>query len=114
MPRGYAPSKVDANQQEIIAAVRKLGVTVAITSQIGKGFSDTVWGVEGINLLVEIKDGKKTPSKRKLTPSEEEFHNNWRGQIEIVSSIEEAVKLVNKIKMGKYAAQSLSSRVIDR
>lgn len=40
--------------------------------------------IEGVNLLVEIKDGKKPPSKKKLTEHEEKFHAGWLGQVAII------------------------------
>lgn len=77
--------KVDANQPELVELFRELGARVAITSSAGDGFPDLVvqyrhpynididkYGVE--TYLVEIKDGSKPPSKRKLTAEQEEFH----------------------------------------
>lgn len=99
MPRGYAPSRVDSNQGEIVKVFRQLGASVAITSTLGKGFPDLVVGLRGcFNLLVELKDGSKPPSARKLSEAEQEFHQNWKGQIAIVSTMEEAVQLINSIK----------------
>jgi hypothetical protein len=55
-------------------------------------------------LLVEIKDGNKIPSKRKLTPDEQKWHDEWRGQKVIVESVEDVVALVNGIKrLGRAA-----------
>lgn len=93
--------RTDGNQQEIVRVFRDMGCTVAVTSDAGHGFPDIVLGIRGVNLLIELKDGKKSPSQRKLTPMEENFHRNWRGQVCVVTSIEEAVDLINGIKGGK-------------
>ena len=89
-------AKVDDNQSKIVKAFRRMGWSVAPTHQLGKGFPDIVIGKSGVNLLIEIKDGDKVPSKRKLTPDEEEFHAKWRGQIAIVESIDDVIALDKK------------------
>ena len=75
--------KVDANQAEIVETFRYLGARVAITSSVGGGFTDLVvqyvypnryFNRSTITMLVEIKDGAKPPSKRKLTPEQVKFH----------------------------------------
>jgi Holliday junction resolvase len=84
-------ASIDGNQPEIVTTLRKIGCSVAITSGLGDGFPDLVVGRRGRNLLVEVKDGSKIPSKRKLTPDQIEFHAAWRGTIVIVESIDEAL-----------------------
>lgn len=89
MPRQRA--KVDANQTEIIKALRAVGASVAPTHQVGKGFPDLVVGYKGRNILMEIKDGNKPPSQRKLTPDEVDWHDKWRGRVVIVNNVKEAL-----------------------
>ena len=83
-------AKVDSNQTEIVEAFRKHGATVKPVHAI-KGFVDIVVGYRGRNLLVEIKDGAKVKSKRKLTPMEQEFHDEWRGKVHIVECLDDVV-----------------------
>lgn len=85
-------AKVDANQPEIVAALRAIGATVAITSTAGQGFPDICCGWRGRNVLFEIKDGRKRPSAQKLTPDQKLFHAAWRGEIVVVKSAAEAVE----------------------
>lgn len=92
---GRFSAKTDANQKEIVKVFRSLGATVAVTSKAGKGFPDLVVGVRGINYLVEVKDGSKTPSQRKLTPDQVIFHGEWKGQICIVETVDDAVALLS-------------------
>jgi hypothetical protein len=84
-------SKVDDNQKEIVAVFRQLGCSVVVTSMMGAGFPDLVVARAGRTICVEVKDGAKAPSKRKLTPDQQEFHAAWRGVIEIVETIDDAI-----------------------
>lgn len=84
-------ARVDANQTEIVAALRRAGASVKPTHMVGDGFVDIVAGYRGRNLLIEIKDGSKPPSARKLTPDEVRFHDEWRGEVLVVESVEDAL-----------------------
>jgi len=90
-------ARTDANQNEIVGALRDVGASVAITSALGKGFPDIVAGYRGINYLIEIKDGSKPPSARRLTPDEQEFHDLWRGAVIVVKNVDEALKAIGAI-----------------
>ena len=43
--------RIDDNQKEVVSQLRKLGVSVAITSMLGKGFPDLVLGHQNKNYL---------------------------------------------------------------
>jgi len=96
--------RTDTNQTEIVAAFRSLGCSVHITSNVRDGFPDIAVGVSGVNLLVEIKDGNKVPSQRKLTADEQKWHDNWQGQKVIVEGVDDVIVLVNSIKRTRKAA----------
>lgn len=87
-------ARVDANQAEIVAALRSAGASVYPTHALGKGFPDIVVGFRGVNYLMEIKDGSKPPSKRQLTPDEAEFHAAWAGTVHIVESVDDALDVI--------------------
>ena len=93
--------RTDHNQTEIVALLRKMGASVWITSALGKGAPDFVVGIRSVNLLVECKDGSKCASRRNLTPHEADFHANWKGQICIIESMDEAIALINRIGISK-------------
>jgi hypothetical protein len=90
-------ARIDSNQTTITQALRRMGATVTPTHTIGNGFPDLAVGWKGVTLLIEIKDGSKPPSKRRLTPDEQEWHDRWRGQVAIVESVEDAVALLNGV-----------------
>lgn len=84
----------DANQPEIVAALRKVGAKVQHLHGVGGGCPDLlVWHGKTLTLL-EVKDGNKPPSARKLTKAQEEWHQEFAGAAHIVTTPEEAVNLV--------------------
>jgi hypothetical protein len=83
----------DDNEKEIIAAMRAEG---AYVKQINdEGLFDLLVSHRGETLLVEVKDGAKPPSARRLTDAEQKFHDEWPGDnLYIVNSVEEAIALL--------------------
>jgi hypothetical protein len=92
MPR-YA-AKVDANQKEIVSIYRKAGATVQHLHAVGEGCPDLLVGYRGANYLVEVKDGAKVPSARKLTPDQVVWHRDWRGSVRVVKDTTEALAVI--------------------
>lgn len=88
-------AKTDANQPDIVSALRGVGASVCLLSQVGSGVPDLLVGFRGINLLMEVKDGNKPPSSRKLTKDQEDWHSEWRGQVVVVTTVEEAVSALS-------------------
>lgn len=91
-------ARVDDNQAELVKIMRDLGASVTITSNVHDGFPDVVVGVCGVTVLVEIKDGSKPPSRRKLTPKQIIFHNEFRGAKTVIKNVEEALDLVQNMR----------------
>jgi len=89
-------ARIDANQEQIVAALRAMGATVRIVTQ-GNGLPDLLVGFRGMTILMEVKDGQKVPSARKLTPAEQKFFDEWRGGVvAIVNSVDEAIDLLKR------------------
>jgi hypothetical protein len=89
--------RVDANQSDIVARLREVGASVTPTHEIGRGFPDLAIGFRGVTYLAEVKDGSKPKSRRRLTPDEAEWHSTWRGQVAIVETVDDALKLIGVI-----------------
>lgn len=87
-------ARIDANQVEIVSALRKVGATVQHLHVIGLGCPDVLVGWKGKNHLLEIKDGSLPPSKRALTRQERDWHAWWRGTVYTVNSIEDAMAVI--------------------
>ena len=77
--------RTDSNHSEIAEAFEKAGFSVHRTN----GDWDLTVGLGGINLLIEIKDGKKSPSRQKLTEREQKFHDTWTGGVYLITSVED-------------------------
>lgn len=90
-------ARIDANQPEVVKAFRRCGFTVAHTHMVGNGFPDLVVARHGWTALIEIKDQSKSPSRRKLTPDEAEFHQNWPGEIHIIESPDDVIRLYQSL-----------------
>lgn len=61
------------------------------THTMGQGVPDLVVAFRGRTMLMELKDASQPPSKRRLTPQQEEFHAAWTGEIYVVETVEEAL-----------------------
>ena len=85
--------RVDDNQSKVVKALRDLGATVQHLHAVGKGCPDIVVGFKGKNLLLEIKDG----DKKVLTPDQANWHRLWKGQVNVVTSIDDAKTLIWKL-----------------
>lgn len=86
--------RTDANHAQIVQALRDCGCQVLSLAAIGKGCPDLLVGTPCGLVLVEVKDGDKPPSKRKLTKDEREFHLRWSEHVRVVESVEEALKMI--------------------
>lgn len=92
------PKKVDANQKEVVKVFRQLGCSVQHLHMVGSGCPDIVVGYRGANYLIEIKDGDKSPSRRKLTPDEQEWHDEWKGHVCVVESLHDIQDFLTQIR----------------
>jgi Holliday junction resolvase len=89
-------AKIDANHVEIVDALRAEGWLVWSTAALGKGFPDLLCGKQGKLVLVEVKDGSKPPSKRRLTQDELVAHARFKAhgiEILVVERVEDLGQL---------------------
>lgn len=86
-------AKVDANQAEIVKALRKCGVSVQSTASLGRGFPDLVAGKGALTWLIEVKG-----PNGKLTNDQIEFIGAWNGMVHIARSIDDALRIVGVMK----------------
>ncbi len=87
--------RVDNNQSTIVNQLRRIpGVSVAVTSRLGEGFPDLVISFRRVNYLIEVKDGSRPPSQRRLTEEEIKFRDNWTGQYDVCESLDDILKVL--------------------
>lgn len=88
--RRGTPRRTDANQAEIVAALRKVGCSVLDLSAEGGGCPDLLVSFGGILHLVEIKT-----KNGKLNKLQDAWHDAWRGRRPIVvRSVDEALRTI--------------------
>lgn len=89
-------AKTDANQTEIVEALRAAGCFVQSLASVGKGCPDLMVGYGMAWHVFEVKDGNKPPSARKLTRDEQTWHDRARlfAPVHVVESAEQALAIV--------------------
>lgn len=56
-------------------------------------------GFQGKTLLMEVKDGQKPPSARRLTEDQLKWHGAWRGgPLAVVDGVDAALRALGVIK----------------
>lgn len=85
-------AKVDANQGEIVKALRAIGVSVQSLASIGRGCPDLVAAKGAQCWLIEVK-----APKGKLTDDQVKWIEAWRGHVHIVRTVDDALQLVGVI-----------------
>jgi hypothetical protein len=94
----YAKKK-DDNHNEIETEFKRLGCGVKDVHDL-PNFVDIIICYKGQTVMVEIKDGAKPPSARKLTSGEKRFSDEWiakGGKWACIETIEQANELVKSI-----------------
>jgi hypothetical protein len=78
----------------VVSALKHIGCSVLSLAAVGGGVPDLLVGYGAFNILLEIKHGDKSPSRRQLTPDQVDWHRGWLGQKAIIYSAEEAIEYV--------------------
>lgn len=90
-------AKVDSNHGEVVEALRSAGASVQSLAAIGRGCPDLLVGYRGMWLLFEVKDGARSPSRRKLTPDQEKWIKASRGgPVWLITSLPEAIQALEQ------------------
>ena len=94
-------AKVDRNQGEIVAALRKAGVYTYSLAQTGKGCPDLVCSYGTRTVLLEVK-----MPKEHLTPDQVRWHRAWNPQapVYVVETIDDALLVTREHRdsAGRY------------
>lgn len=83
--------KRDQNEPEIIEALEGVGATV-VQNPVGKGQPDLIVGYMGVTYLLEVK----MPGN-KLNPKQVKWHWNWSGQVDVVTTPDEALAAIGAL-----------------
>lgn len=96
MPR-YA-AHVDANQREIVAALRGVGATCLLLHAVGRDCPDVLAGFNGVNVLMEIKNPARG---RRPAEQHDDWHTRWSGRVVVVWSVAEALEAIGFREVGE-------------
>jgi len=91
----YHRSRVDDNQPAIVQAFRALGWFVLHTHDL-KNACDLMVVRNGRVIAIEVKDGSKPASKRKLSAGESTFRDSWlanQGEWLLITSVDDVLTL---------------------
>lgn len=98
----FATGHRDANHKPITDVFERCGCTVIDLSGVGDGVPDLLIGVLGRTFLVEVKDGSKPPSRRRLRKTQKGFALVWGGSpVHVVETVQQAWDLAQLMRMPK-------------
>jgi len=83
----HALGRRDQNERIIIQALRAAGASVHQLT--GRDTPDLVVGYGGRNYMMEVKSARRRPSQ-----GQRAFSDNWRGQVCVVQSPEQAIAII--------------------
>jgi hypothetical protein len=86
-------SRKDSNHTEIVNHFKLNGFSVHDV-KILKNCCDIYISKGGMTVAIEIKDGSKCPSQRKLSEGEIKFKEYWQGEYRLIESIHDADNLI--------------------
>lgn len=90
-------ARVDRNHAEIRDTLRDLCPVVDDMSHVGGGFPDLLVQLPGgAVVFVEVKDGQRPPSERKLKPGQVAFQRRWGRSYFVITSRDEAIALATR------------------
>ena len=93
--------RVDDNQAEIVRVLRDMGAKVEDCSRMGSGYPDLNVIYRSRIVFAEVKDGRKPPSRRELTPDQVKFHEACAMhdvKVHIITCVDDAVDLIREMR----------------
>ena len=89
----------DGNHTEIVNALKAVGAQVQSLASVGKGCPDLLVAYRGFWYVLEVKDGSKPPSHRKLTQPEAQWHERFQdyASVFVVTNVPEALEAIEAV-----------------
>ena len=85
--------RVDANQAEIIAALRRIGFSVLSLTKMGNGCPDLLAARANRNLLLE---GKNADGLNRTEQSQSDFAKSWNAPVYVVRNADDVLAIANR------------------
>jgi hypothetical protein len=89
--------RLDANQAEIIDAVRRVGADVCSLARVGDGMADLLICFRRQLTLLEVK----RPRGGRLTPAQRTRHARW--PIHVVTTVDQALRAIGALAARQVA-----------
>lgn len=103
-------ARTDENHAEIARALRAIGAHVTDLSRVGQGCPDLLVGYRGLWRVLEIKDGGKSPSRRRLTDAQRQWHAQTCAPVHVVTSTWEALEAIGAYVTATSWRQAMGDR----
>ena len=89
-------ARTDRNHADIVSILRQCGCRVQSLAAVGHGVPDLlVWIPRHRRLLlIEVKDGSKRPSERRLTDEQMRWHADWQGAVHVITDVSQVLELI--------------------
>lgn len=92
---GYMKKK-DDNHNEIVQVFREVGARILETYMVADTGCDFIALLNQRVFVVEVKDGSKPPSSRKLTLNEICAREYWAENFHVIESVDDAIKVITR------------------
>lgn len=100
--------RVDANQAEIVNALRGAGASVIDASAAGGGVPDLIIGFNGKTILMEVKNPKTSYGRKGLNENQKRWVDKWiGGPVCLVDSIEAALRVIGVVEASDQVVTSI-------
>ena len=97
--------RVDTNQREVVRAFRAHGCSVTLLHRVGEGCPDLLIGLNGQTLLVEVKDGTKSPSQQAKTTAQVLWWSEWKGgPVATINDLDGVVRVCAMLRHSPHGA----------
>lgn len=90
--------RIDDNHKSIVNGLRAVGAFVQSIAAVGRGCPDALISFRGTWYVAEIKDGDKSPSRRRLTEAEADWHSKAEAPVYIWENLEDALRTIGASK----------------
>lgn len=87
-------ARIDENQPDIVAALRKMGAEVTPLHRVGQGVSDLLVSWRQRWFVLEVKNPNKPKGDRELTRDQKEWIGKQRAPVVVVETPIEAVSFL--------------------
>lgn len=84
-------ARIDANQADIVKALRGVGATVWSAAALGNDFPDLIVGFNGENVLMEVKNPERG---KRAAEQHDDWHARWSGRVVVVWTVDEALEAI--------------------